>query len=125
MTLMKMPMFTWTTLCTSGLIVVAFPILTATLLLLSLDRYLGTHFFTNGFGGNVMMYINLIWIWGHPEVYILILPMFGVYSEIVADVLGQAAVRLLVDGLRHRRRSWSCPTWCGCTTSSPWARAQT
>ena len=84
MTLMKMPMFTWTTLCTSGLIVVTFPILTATLFLLSLDRYIGTHFFTNGFGGNVMMYINLIWIWGHPEVYILILPLFGVYSEIVA-----------------------------------------
>ena len=84
MSLMKMPMFTWTTLCTSGLIVVTFPILTATLLLLSLDRYIGTHFFTNGFGGNVMMYINLIWIWGHPEVYILILPLFGVYSEIVA-----------------------------------------
>ena len=84
MTLMKMPMFTWTTLCTSGLIVVTFPILTATLFLLSLDRYIGTHFFTNGFGGNVMMYVNLIWVWGHPEVYILILPMFGLYSEIVA-----------------------------------------
>ena len=83
MSLMKMPMFTWTTLCTSGLIVVTFPILTATLFLLSLDRYIGTHFFTNGFGGNVMMYVNLIWIWGHPEVYILILPLFGVYSEIV------------------------------------------
>ncbi len=89
MTLMKMPMFTWTTLCTSGLIVVTFPILTATLLLLSLDRYIGTHFFTNGFGGNVMMYINLIWIWGHPEVYILILPLFGVYSEIVPTFSGK------------------------------------
>ena len=89
MTLMKMPMFTWTTLCTSGLIVVTFPILTATLFLLSLDRYIGTHFFTNGFGGNVMMYINLIWIWGHPEVYILILPLFGVYSEIVPTFSGK------------------------------------
>lgn len=84
MSLMKMPMFTWTSLCTSGLIVVAFPILTATLLLLSLDRYIGTHFFTSDFGGNVMMYINLIWIWGHPEVYILILPLFGVFSEITS-----------------------------------------
>ncbi|TAL81449.1 MAG: cytochrome o ubiquinol oxidase subunit I [Candidimonas sp.] len=83
MSLMKMPMFCWTTLCTSGLIVVTFPILTATLFLLSLDRYLGMHFFTNGFGGNLMLYINLIWVWGHPEVYILILPIFGVYSEIV------------------------------------------
>ncbi len=89
MTLMKMPMFTWTTLCTSGLIVVTFPILTATLFLLSLDRYIGTHFFTNGFGGNVMMYVNLIWIWGHPEVYILILPMFGLYSEIVPTFSGK------------------------------------
>ncbi|TAL83044.1 MAG: cytochrome o ubiquinol oxidase subunit I [Rhodanobacter sp.] len=89
MTLMKMPMFSWTTLCTSGLIVVTFPILTATLFLLSLDRYLGTHFFTNGFGGNVMMYVNLIWVWGHPEVYILILPMFGLYSEIVPTFSGK------------------------------------
>ncbi|MBB6184245.1 cytochrome o ubiquinol oxidase subunit 1 [Oleiagrimonas soli] len=89
MSLMKMPMFTWTTLCTSGLIVVTFPILTATLLLLSLDRYIGTHFFTAALGGNVMMYINLIWIWGHPEVYILILPLFGVFSEIVSTFSGK------------------------------------
>ncbi|CAM5185070.1 Cytochrome bo(3) ubiquinol oxidase subunit 1 [Castellaniella defragrans] len=89
MTLMKMPMFCWTTLCTSGLIVVTFPILTATLFLLSLDRYLGMHFFTNGFGGNLMLYINLIWVWGHPEVYILILPLFGVFSEIVPTFSGK------------------------------------
>ncbi|MDE2154598.1 MAG: cytochrome o ubiquinol oxidase subunit I [Xanthomonadaceae bacterium] len=89
MTLMKMPMFSWTTLCTSGLIVVTFPILTATLFLLSLDRYIGTHFFTIGAGGNVMMYVNLIWVWGHPEVYILILPMFGLYSEIVPTFSGK------------------------------------
>ena len=84
MSMMKMPVFSWTTLCTSGLIVVTFPVLTATLFLLSLDRYLGMHFFTNDFGGNIMLYINLIWVWGHPEVYILVLPIFGVYSEIVA-----------------------------------------
>jgi cytochrome o ubiquinol oxidase subunit 1 len=89
MTLMKMPVFTWTALCTSGLIVAAFPVLTATLFLLALDRYVGTHFFTTGAGGNVMMYINLIWIWGHPEVYILILPLFGVYSEIVPTFSGK------------------------------------
>ncbi|HET7663969.1 MAG TPA: cbb3-type cytochrome c oxidase subunit I, partial [Rhodanobacteraceae bacterium] len=80
MSLMKMPMFSWTTFATSGLIVVTFPILTASLLLLSVDRYLGTHFFTADFGGNLMLYINLIWVWGHPEVYILILPLFGVFS---------------------------------------------
>ncbi|APX76065.1 cytochrome o ubiquinol oxidase subunit I [Achromobacter insolitus] len=84
MSLMKMPIFTWTSLVTNVLIVAAFPVLAATLALLTMDRYLGTHFFTNDMGGNVMMYVNLIWIWGHPEVYILVLPAFGVYSEIVA-----------------------------------------
>jgi cytochrome o ubiquinol oxidase subunit I len=84
MTLMKMPVFTWTALCTNVLIVVTFPILAGTLALLSLDRYVGTNFFTNDLGGNPMMYVNLIWIWGHPEVYILVLPAFGVFSEVVA-----------------------------------------
>jgi cytochrome o ubiquinol oxidase subunit 1 len=84
MTMMKMPIFTWTSLCTNVLIVAAFPVLTAVLVLLSLDRYVGTNFFTNDFGGNAMMYVNLIWIWGHPEVYILVLPVFGVFSEVVA-----------------------------------------
>ncbi|WP_221174354.1 cytochrome o ubiquinol oxidase subunit I [Luteibacter sp. 9135] len=84
MSMMKMPVFTWTSLCTNVLIVAAFPVLTAVLVLLALDRYIGTNFFTNDFGGNAMMYVNLIWIWGHPEVYILILPVFGVFSEIVS-----------------------------------------
>jgi cytochrome o ubiquinol oxidase subunit 1 len=84
MTLMKMPMFCWSVLCTTVLIIFAFPILTATLTMLALDRTLGMHFFTAGGGGNAMMYVNLIWAWGHPEVYILILPAFGVYSEVVA-----------------------------------------
>jgi len=89
MGMMKMPIFTWTTLCSNILIVAAFPVLTATLALLSLDRYVGTHFFTNEAGGNPMMYVNLIWIWGHPEVYILILPAFGVFSEVVATFSGK------------------------------------
>ena len=89
MDLMKMPVFTWTALCTNVLIVAAFPVLTAVLVLLSLDRYLGTSFFTNDLGGNAMMYVNLIWIWGHPEVYILILPAFGVFSEVVATFCGK------------------------------------
>ncbi|AJW96801.1 cytochrome o ubiquinol oxidase subunit I [Burkholderia gladioli] len=84
MTLMKMPVFTWTALCTNVLIMAAFPILTVTLALLGLDRYLGMHFFTNDGGGNAMLYLNLIWAWGHPEVYILILPAFGVFSEVVS-----------------------------------------
>ncbi|NYT77553.1 cytochrome o ubiquinol oxidase subunit I [Alcaligenaceae bacterium] len=83
MTMMKMPVFTWTALCTNVLIIISFPVLTATLALLGMDRYVGTQFFTNDLGGNPMMYVNLIWIWGHPEVYILILPLFGVFSEIV------------------------------------------
>jgi cytochrome o ubiquinol oxidase subunit 1 len=89
MSMMKMPVFTWTALCTNILIVAAFPVLTATLVLLSLDRYLDFHFFTNLMGGNPMMYVNLIWIWGHPEVYILILPVFGVYSEVVSTFSGK------------------------------------
>jgi cytochrome o ubiquinol oxidase subunit 1 len=89
MTMMKMPVFTWTSLCTNILIVATFPILTATLALLSLDRYVGTNFFTNDLGGNPMMYVNLIWIWGHPEVYILILPAFGIFSEVVSTFSGK------------------------------------
>lgn len=84
MTLMKMPIFVWTVLCSMILVVLAFPILTATLAMLLLDRFMGMHFFTAGVGGNAMMYINLIWAWGHPEVYILILPAFGIFSEVVA-----------------------------------------
>ncbi|MBS0390379.1 MAG: cytochrome o ubiquinol oxidase subunit I [Proteobacteria bacterium] len=89
MQLMKMPVFTWTALCTNALIVATFPILTAALVLMTLDRYLGTHFFSNDLGGNAMLYVNLIWIWGHPEVYILVLPAFGVFSEVVATFSGK------------------------------------
>jgi len=84
MTYMRMPMFCWTTLATNLLIVAAFPVLTATLAMLLLDRYLGFHFFSNEAGGNVMMFMNLIWAWGHPEVYILILPAFGIFSEVIS-----------------------------------------
>ncbi|EKZ97438.1 cytochrome o ubiquinol oxidase subunit I [Cupriavidus metallidurans] len=84
LTLMKMPVFTWTALITNILIVAIFPVLTATLALLTADRYLDMHFFTSELGGNAMMYVNLIWIWGHPEVYVLILPCFGAFSEIIA-----------------------------------------
>ncbi len=84
MTLMKMPIFAWSVLVTMALVMIAFPILTATLGMLSLDRTMGMHFFTSDGGGNPMMYVNLIWAWGHPEVYILVLPAFGMFSEIVA-----------------------------------------
>jgi len=89
MSLMKMPVFTWTALCTNVLIVATFPVLTAVLALLGLDRYLGMNFFTSDLGGNAMMYVNLIWIWGHPEVYILILPLFGVFSEVASTFSGK------------------------------------
>ena len=85
----RMPIFCWTALASNLLIVAAFPILTATFAMLLLDRYLGFHFFTNDAGGNPMMYINLIWAWGHPEVYILILPAFGVFSEVIATFSGK------------------------------------
>ena len=89
MTYMRMPIFCWTALASSLLIVAAFPILTATLAMLILDRYLGFHFFTNEAGGNPMMFMNLIWAWGHPEVYILVLPAFGVFSEVVSTLSGK------------------------------------
>src|SRR6202000_2433187 len=85
----QMPIFCWTALASNLLIVAAFPILTATFGMLLLDRYCGFHFFTTELGGNPMMYVNLIWIWGHPEVYILILPAFGVFSEVVATFSGK------------------------------------
>jgi cytochrome o ubiquinol oxidase subunit I len=89
MSYMRMPMFCWTALASNLLIVAAFPILTATLAMLILDRYLGFHFFTNDAGGNVMMFMNLIWAWGHPEVYILVLPAFGIFSEVVSTFSGK------------------------------------
>ena len=84
-----MPVFCWTSLASNLLIIAAFPVLTVTSALLMLDRYLGFHFFTNDGGGNSMLYMNLIWVWGHPEVYILILPAFGIFSEVVATFSGK------------------------------------
>ncbi|MDR6549775.1 cbb3-type cytochrome c oxidase subunit I [Paenibacillus qinlingensis] len=84
MKLMKMPMFTWSVFSSCIMIIFAFPILTVTLALLFLDRFFGAHFFTLDGGGNPMMYINLIWMWGHPEVYIVVIPAFGIFSEIVS-----------------------------------------
>jgi cytochrome o ubiquinol oxidase subunit 1 len=89
MSYMRMPVFCWTALASNLLIVAAFPILTATFGMLLLDRYVGMHFFTNDGGGNAMLYFNLIWAWGHPEVYILILPAFGVFSEVIATFSGK------------------------------------
>lgn len=83
MTWMKIPVFTWTAFCASVLIMIAFPVLTVAIALLGLDRYFGMHFFTNDGGGNQMLYLSLIWTWGHPEVYILVIPAFGVFSEVV------------------------------------------
>ncbi|MGN6482271.1 cytochrome o ubiquinol oxidase subunit I [Luteibacter sp.] len=89
MTLMKMPVFTWTALCSNILAIAIFPALTAAFFLLILDRYAGTHFFTNDLGGSPMMYWNMVWIWGHPEVYVLVLPAFGIYSEITSTFTGK------------------------------------
>jgi cytochrome o ubiquinol oxidase subunit 1 len=89
MTMMKMPVFCWTALCSNVLATAIFPILTAAFAMLMLDRYIGTNFFTNDLGGNPMMYWNLVWIWGHPEVYVLILPVFGIFSEITSTFSGK------------------------------------
>lgn len=89
MKLMEMPIFTWTCTFANILIVASFPILTATLAALTLDRYLDFHIFTNELGGNPMMYVNLFWAWGHPEVYILVLPAFGVFSEVISTFTGK------------------------------------
>ena len=89
MTLMRMPMFVWSAFVSVLLIVVVFPILTATLAMVILDRYLDFHFFTNEAGGNSMMFMNLIWAWGHPEVYILVVPAFGIFSEVVQTFSGK------------------------------------
>ncbi len=89
MSYMRMPVFVWTSLASNLLIIAAFPVLTATLALLMLDRYLGFHFFTTDGAGNSMLYMNLIWVWGHPEVYILVLPAFGIFSEVFATFSGK------------------------------------
>ena len=89
MTMMKMPVFTWTALCSNVLVIAIFPVLTGAFALLLLDRYVGTDFFTNDLGGSPMMYWNLVWMWGHPEVYVLVLPVFGVYSEITSTFSGK------------------------------------
>ncbi|MHB1752861.1 MAG: cbb3-type cytochrome c oxidase subunit I [Acidiferrobacter sp.] len=83
MTWTKMPIFCWTALSTSIVGLSSFPVFTAAVALLSLDRYVGTHFFTPGLGGNLMLYTDLFWIWGHPEVYYVVLPAFGILSEII------------------------------------------
>src|SRR5579884_3898148 len=89
MSYLRMTIFCWTALASNLLIIAAFPILTAALAMLTLDRYFGFHFFTNEAGGNMMMFINLIWAWGHPEVYILVLPAFGIFSEVISTFSGK------------------------------------
>lgn len=89
MSYLRMPVFCWAALAANLLIIAAFPVLTATLAMLLLDRYLGFHFFTNSGDGNMMMFVNMIWAWGHPEVYILVLPAFGVFSEVISTFSGK------------------------------------
>jgi cytochrome o ubiquinol oxidase subunit 1 len=120
MTFMRMPVFVWTILCTAVLIMAAFPILTGTLALLTLDRYLDFHFFTDDGGGNQMMYVNLIWAWGHPEVYILILPASSPRWSRPIPVSGCSPTPRWST---RRSRSPASPSSSGCTTSSRWGRA--
>jgi hypothetical protein len=121
MTYFRMPVFCWTALAANLLIVAAFPILTATFIMLLLDRYVGMHFFTNDAGGNQMMYVNLFWAWGHPEVYILILPAFDIFSEVVATFSGKGL-------FSYRSMVWATLgilSRCGCIIFSRWERAPT
>ncbi|MES1925549.1 cbb3-type cytochrome c oxidase subunit I [Salinisphaera sp. T31B1] len=89
MTWFRVPLFTWTALCTSILMIFAMVPLTVATAMLALDRYAGFHFFTNAAGGNMMNYANLFWLFGHPEVYIVILPAFGVFSEVFSTFSGK------------------------------------
>ncbi|WP_281995131.1 cbb3-type cytochrome c oxidase subunit I [Ruegeria faecimaris] len=84
MQFMRLPMYCWTIICSSILIVFAMPPLGVAALMLAADRYLDFHFFTNDLGGNMMNYANLFWLFGHPEVYLLVLPAYGIYSEVFA-----------------------------------------
>lgn len=84
MKLMRMPMFTWSVLITNVIILFAFPVLTVSLALMMFDRMFGSQFFTMANGGMDMLWANLFWVWGHPEVYIVILPAFGIFSEIIS-----------------------------------------
>ncbi|MHB1531338.1 cbb3-type cytochrome c oxidase subunit I [Acidithiobacillus sp.] len=83
MTWLRLPIFTWASLSANLIALTSFPVLMVSLAFLGLDRYLGTHFYTSGMGGNLMLYNDLFWVWGHPEVYFLILPAFGMMSEII------------------------------------------
>ena len=89
MTLFRMPIFCWTVLCASIVMIFALPPLTLAALMLAADRYLDFHFFTNDLGGNMMNYVNLFWLFGHPEVYLLVIPAYGEFSEVVPTFSGK------------------------------------
>ncbi len=125
MTLMKMPLFTWNSLCAMVLIISAFPVLTATTLLLWLDRAFGMHFFTTGFGGNQMMYWNLIWMWGHPEVYILVIT--GIWHVLRNRLyfFTKESFWICIHGMGGNYQSLLSLIWCGCTTFLSWVQVRT
>ncbi len=123
MSYLRMPIFCWTALAACLLIVAAFPILTATLAMLTLDRYAGWHYFTNTAGGNPMMFVNLVWAWGHPEVYILVLPAFGVFSEIFPAFSGKPCSAIVRWSPQRSSSAW-CRCLSGCIISSRWGRAR-
>ncbi|GAA4217617.1 cytochrome o ubiquinol oxidase subunit 1 [Sagittula marina] len=86
---LRMPIFCWTVICTSIIMIFALPPLTVAALMLAADRYLEFHFFTNDLGGNMMNYVNLFWLFGHPEVYLLVIPCYGMFSEVITTYSGK------------------------------------